>query len=83
MEKYFPQVEDFLIKLLLKRMISSLRSIQAFLVLESLSLLNFVTNKTSKNPSSKLTHFQSFLLPLMKLRLNLSNYDIGFRFCIH
>ena len=48
-----------------------------------MSLLNFVTNKTSKNPSSKLTHFQGFLLPLMKLRLNLSNYDIGFRFCIH
>ena len=48
-----------------------------------MSLLNFVTKKTPKNPSSKLTHFQSFLLTLMKLRFNLSNYDIGFRFCIH
>ena len=82
--KYFPQVEDFLMKLLLKRTISSLRSIQAFLVLESLmSLLNFVAKKPPKNPSCKLTHFQSFLLTLMKLRLNLSNYDLGFRFCIH
>ena len=47
------------------------------------SLLNFVTKKTSENPSYKLTCFQSFLLTLMKLRLNLSNYDLGFRFCIH
>lgn len=33
--------------------------------------------------SVKLTNFQCFLLTLMKLRLNLGNYDLGFRFCIH
>lgn len=27
--------------------------------------------------------FQCSLLTLMKLQLNLSNYDLGFRFCIH
>ena len=48
-----------------------------------MSLLNFVTKKTPENPSYKLTHLQSFLLTLMKLRLNLSNYDLGFRFCVH
>ena len=48
-----------------------------------MSLLNFITKKTPENPSFKLTSFQSFLLTLMKLRLNLSNYDLAFRFCIH
>ena len=33
--------------------------------------------------SVKLTSFQCFLLTLMKLRLNLANYDLAFRFCIH
>ena len=33
--------------------------------------------------SIKLTKFQCFVLVLMKLRLNLANYDLGFRFCIH
>lgn len=48
-----------------------------------MSLLTFVIKKTPENPSYKLTHFQSFLLTLMKLQFNLSNYNLGFRFCIH
>ena len=44
-----------------------------------ISLLNFITKKTPENPSFKLTCFQSFLLTLMKLQLNLSNYDLAFR----
>lgn len=65
-------------------MISLLLSIQAFLALEfSMSLLNFITKKTPVNPSCKLSCFQSFLLTLMKLRHNTSNYDLDFRFHIH
>ena len=71
-------------KALWGRMISLLLSIQAFLALEfSMSLLNFITKKTPVNPSCKLSCFQSFLLTLMKLRHNTSNYDLGFRFHIH
>ena len=33
--------------------------------------------------SYKLTQFQCFLLTLMKLRLNVPNFDLGFRFCVH
>ena len=33
--------------------------------------------------SHKLSNFLCFLLTLMKLRLNLPNYDLGFRFCVH
>ena len=49
-----------------------------------LSIFNFVVKSiqpTSNN--GKLTNFQCFLMTLMKLRLNLSNYDLGFRFCVH
>ena len=33
-------------------------------------------------PLSKLSKFQAFILTLMKMRLNASNYDLGFRFGI-
>ena len=48
-----------------------------------MSVFTLVTKCVPENPSTKLTNFQCFLLTLMKLRLNLSNYDLGFRFCIH
>ena len=32
---------------------------------------------------SKLTHFQEFMLTLMKLRRNLSNQDLAYRFTVH
>lgn len=49
-----------------------------------MSVFNFVTKSIPEGFSGYLlTNFQCFLLTLMKLRLNLSNYDLGFRFCIH
>lgn len=48
-----------------------------------MSVYTLVSKCIPDNPSTKLTNFQCFLLTLMKLRLNLSNYDLGFRFCIH
>ena len=47
-----------------------------------LSIFNFVVKSIPSN-DSKLTNFQCFLMTLMKLQLNLSNYDLGFRFCVH
>lgn len=46
-------------------------------------VFTFVTKDTAESSISKLTNFQSFILTLMKLRLHLSNYDLGFRFGIH
>ena len=54
----------------------------SFVVL--LSIFNFVVKNIQPTSNhGKLTTFQCFLMTLMKLRLNLSNYDLGFRFCIH
>jgi hypothetical protein len=48
-----------------------------------MSVFNYVTRGISES-AGKLTNFQCFiLLTLMKLQLNLSNYHLGFRFCIH
>ena len=48
-----------------------------------LFVFTFVTKDTAESSTSKLTNFQSIVLILMKLRLHLSNYDLGFRFGIH
>lgn len=50
-----------------------------------MSMFRYTTKRLQDSTSSgnKLTNFQCFLLTLMKLRLNLSNFDLGFRFCIH
>ena len=48
-----------------------------------MSVLSFVDKATPEVVNAKLSDYQCFLLTLMKLRLNLSNYDQGFRFCIH
>lgn len=48
-----------------------------------LSAVFTLVEKGTADKSVKLTNFQCFLLTLMKLRLNLSNYDLGFRFCVH
>ena len=49
-----------------------------------MSLFRFVTKRMPEiSANHKLTHFQCFLLTLMKVRLGLSNYDLGFRFCVH
>ena len=35
------------------------------------------------NQRAKLSKFHCFMLVLMKLRMNPSNYDLAFRFCVH
>ena len=53
--------------------------LQSFTILMAI----FVVKKgVSHSGYYKLSEFDSFLLTLMKLRLNLSNYDLGFRFGI-
>ena len=49
-----------------------------------MSVLSFVDKVTPEVVNTKkLSHSQCLLVTLMKLRLNLSNYDLGFRFCVH
>lgn len=47
-----------------------------------LSIFNFLVKSIPSN-HGKLTNFQCFLMTLMKLQLNLLNYDLGFQFCVH
>ena len=44
-----------------------------------LSIFSFVTKSIYILRAS----YQCFFLTVMKLRLNLTNYDLGFRFCVH
>ena len=48
-----------------------------------MSMFRYTAKRLPESSGNKLTNFQCFLLTLMKLRLNLSNFDFGFRFCIH
>ena len=45
-------------------------------------MYSFVATSLTETPVSKLSKFQCFILTLMKLRLNSSNYDLAFRFGI-
>ena len=47
-----------------------------------MAVFELVAAAIPKNPLSKLIKFQSFLLTLMKMRLNVSNFDLAFRFGI-
>ena len=47
-----------------------------------LAVFNFISSVIPQTANSKLTHFECFILTLMKLRLNLSNYDLAFRFAV-
>ena len=47
-----------------------------------MALFNLVFVAILESPTSKLSKFQAFVLTLMKLRLDVSNYDLGFRFGI-
>ena len=47
-----------------------------------LALFKIVSVAIHESPVAKLTHFQCFTLTLMKLRLNLGNYDLACRFGI-
>ena len=50
--------------------------------LSLMALFNLVSVAILESPTSKLSKFQAFVLTLMKLRLDVSNYDLGFRFGI-
>ena len=45
-----------------------------------MAVFNFVSAAIPEVPATKLANFQSSFLTLMKMRLNVSNYDLGFRF---
>jgi len=47
-----------------------------------MAVFNLVSAAIPESPTSRLSKFQAFVLTLMKLRLNVSNYDLGFRFGI-
>lgn len=47
-----------------------------------LAVFKFVSSVILHGANNKLTHFECFMLTLMKLRLNLSNYDLAFRFAV-
>ena len=47
-----------------------------------MTVFNLVYVAIPESPTSKLSKFQAFVLTLMKLRLDVSNYDLGFRFGI-
>lgn len=47
------------------------------------AVLYLVAPSLPTSPNSKLTTFQMMVMFLMKLRLNLFDEDIGYRFCVH
>ena len=49
---------------------------------DRLLFIALVSAVIPKHPASKLSNFQAFTLTLMKVRLNLRNFDLGFRFGI-
>lgn len=47
-----------------------------------MAIFQLVSSHVTYDTSLKLSNFQCVLLCLMKLRLGLTNYDLGFRFCL-
>ena len=47
-----------------------------------LATFNFISSIVPRHHNNKLTYFECFILTLMKVRLNLCNYDLAFRSCI-
>ena len=75
--KGFPDQEDFKADEKLLRFYTGLNS---FTVL--MAVFDLVAAVIPENPLSRLSKFQSFTLTLMKMRLNVSNFDLAFRFGI-
>ena len=75
--KGYPDEEDLKDNTELLRFYTGL---QSFSVL--MSVYKMIATPFSVSTISKLSNFQCFILTLMKLRLNSSNYDLGFRFGI-
>ena len=63
-----------------KELLRFYTSLHSFTVL--MSVYKMIATPFTASAISKLSKFQCFILTLMKLRLNSSNYDLGFRFSI-
>ena len=74
-KKGFPNEEDLKSD---EKLLRFYTGISSFTVL--MSVFNLVAAAVPESPLSKLTKFQSFTLTLMKLRLNIANLDLAFRF---
>ena len=44
-----------------------------------LAVFNFISSVVPHTVCSKCTHFECFMLTMMKLRLNLNNYDLQYQ----
>ena len=75
--KGYPDQEDLKMD---EKLLRFYTGINSFMVL--MAVFELVAAAIPKNPLTKLYKFQSFLLTLMKMRLNASNFDLAFRFGI-
>ena len=75
--KGYPDQEDLKTD---EKLLRFYTGINSFTVL--MAVFELVAVAIPKNPLTKLSKFQSFLLTLMKMRLNASNFDLAFRFGI-
>ena len=75
--KGFPDQDDFKADEKLLRFYTGLSSFTVFM-----AVFDLVATAIPDNPLCKLSKFQSFTLTLMKIRLNVSNFDLAFRFGI-
>ena len=76
-KKGYPSKDDFKGNEKLLRFYTGLSS---FTVL--MALFHLVSGALPEGGAAKLSKFEYFILTLMKLRLNASNYDLAFRFGI-
>ena len=49
------------------------------LITDFLAVFNFISSVIFQSVNNKLTYFECIMLTMMKLRLNLSNYDLAFQ----
>ena len=73
--KGYPSQEDFKGS---EKVLRFYTGISSFTVL--MALFRLVSVAVPEGGAAKLSQFDNFILTLMKLRLNASNYDLGFRF---
>ena len=75
--KGYPDQEDLKTD---EKLLRFYTGINSFTVL--MAVFELVAAAIPKNPLTKLSKFQPFLLTLMKMRLNTNNFDLAFRFGI-
>lgn len=62
------------------QLVNSFTGVSSFEILDV--LFRFVSPAIVLTSSSKLSKFEQFTLVLMKLRMNIPNFDLAFRFCV-